>query len=197
MSTQLSPRSKRHRSRKAEFKHQLIVFRLRQEWFALPIQAAQKVIPLGDIYGGGAGAEMGLTLHHGREIPVLDIQQRIFGTGGGTASGTVSQPLLPPSKPSSPEPAEGMTDPLLPERFLLIVQTASETTIGFPLDSQPMLRRVSESAFAPLSAAYLNEGQLRCVRCLIISGPDEPPFFLLNLDQLLQVKPMLPEPRNP
>ena len=208
MSTQLSLRSQRHRSRKAEFKHQLIVFRLRQEWFALPIQAAQKVIQLGKIYGGGEGAEMGLTLYHDREIPVLDIQQRIFGTANGgaseTVSGTVSggvsatasQALLPPSNPAVPEQPGSTIDPALPQRFLLLVQTSTETTIGFPLDSQPILRRVPESAFAPLSAAYLSEGQLRCVRCLIIPTPDEPPFFLLNLDQLLQIKPMLPESRR-
>ena len=191
MSTQLSLRSQR-RSRKAEFKHQLIVFRLRQECFALPIQAAQKVIALGNIYGGGVGGEMGLTLYQGREIPVLDIQQRIFGT----ASPPAGQPLLPQSKASLPEPSADMTDPAVPQRFLLIVQMDAETTIGFPLDSQPMLRRVPESAFVPLSAAYLNEGQLRCVRCLIVSAPEEPPLFLLNLDQLLQTKPILPEARN-
>jgi chemotaxis signal transduction protein len=197
MSTQLSLTAQHRRSRKAEFKHQIIVFRLRQEWFALPIQTAQKVIPLGTVYGGGTGAEMGLTLYHDREIPVLDIQQRIFGT----TSETVSQALLPPSNTPSLKPATGLTatdhtDATPPQRFLLIVQTASETSIGFPLDSQPILRRVPESAFTPLSTAYLNEGQLRCVRCLIISAPEEPPFFLLNLDQLLQVKPLLPESRS-
>ena len=195
MSIPLSLRTQRARSRKPEFKHQIIVFRLRQEWFALPIQAAQKVIPLGTVYGGGTGAEMGLTLHHDREIPVLDIQQRIFGTSGTTSS-IANQPLLLPGDSAASEQAVSPTDPALPTRFLLIVQTGSDTSIGFPLDSQPMLRRVPESAFAPLSAAYLSEGQLRCVRCLIISAPEEPPFFLLNLDQLLQVKPLLPESRS-
>ena len=198
MSLQLSPKSQRLRSRKAEFTHQLIVFRVRQEWFALPIQVAQKVIPLGNLYGGGVGSDVSLTLYQNREIPVLDIQQRIFGTK--------SIPLLPsqaaasehPShsaKLSPPVPKGNSTAPL-PERFLLLIQSATDATIGFPIDAQPMLRRVTESAFVPLSETYLTGGRVRCVTCLIVPAPDQPPIFLLNLDQLLQAHPTLPKAGN-
>ncbi|MBC7971139.1 MAG: chemotaxis protein CheW [Verrucomicrobia bacterium] len=183
MSLQLSPRSQRLRSRKAEFTHQIIVFRLRQEWFALPIQAAQKVIPLGKVYGAGAGSAIGLTLYQDREIPLLDIQQRIFGTA--------TQALLT-GNPSPPKQNASHVDPFSLGRFLLLVQTITGATIGFPLDAQPMLRRVPESAFTPLSATYLAEGQLRCIKCLIIPAPEQPPIFLLNLDQLLQAQSALP-----
>lgn len=183
MSLQLSPRSQRLRSRKAEFTHQIIVFRLRQEWFALPIQAAQKVIPLGKVYGAGAGSAISLTLYQDREIPLLDIQQRIFGT--------VTQPSLP-GNPAPTKQHTSQVDPLQPERFLLLVQTVTGATIGFPLNAQPMLCRVPESAFTPLSATYLIQGQLRCVKCLIIPAPEQPPIFLLNLDQLLQAQFALP-----
>lgn len=186
---QLPLRSQRLQSRKVEITHQLIVFRLQQEWFALPVQAVQKVIPLGNVYGAGLDAAIGLTLYHDREISVLNIQQRIFRT--------VSQPLLPASldeasrlKPDSP------ADPLPLGRFLLIVETLTEAAIGFPLDAQPLLRRVPESAFMPLSDTYLTGGQLRCVKCLIVPASDQPPIFLLHLDQLLQAQPALPESQN-
>ncbi|XGW00237.1 MAG: hypothetical protein ACAF41_15030 [Leptolyngbya sp. BL-A-14] len=194
MSLQLSPKSQRLRSRKAEVTHQLIVFRVQQEWFALPIQVAQKVIPLGNLYGGGAGSDVSLTLYQDREIPVVDIQQRIFGTK--------PTPLLPgqaasehPSRsanPSSPVPKTSNT-PLLPDRFLLLIQSDTNATIGFPIDAQPMLRRVNEAAFVPLSETYLTGGQVRCVTCLVVPAPDQPPIFLLNLDQLLQAQPTLLE----
>lgn len=150
------------------------MFRLRQEWFALPIQVAQKVIPLGKLYGAGNGADVSLTLYHDREIPVLDIQQRIFGAA--------SQPLLP-GETSSLSTTSPLDPPSAP--FLLLVQPDAETTIGFPLEAPPMLRRVPESAFVPLSPTYLTGGQIRCVKCLIIPDSEQPPIFLLNLDQLL------------
>ena len=187
---QLPLRSQRLRSRKVEVTHQLIVFRLQQEWFALPVQAVQKVIPLGNVYGAGLDAAIGLTLYHDREISVLNIQQRIFRT--------VSQPLLPVSPDAAPrlKPETSQADPSLLGRFLLIVETLTEAAIGFPLDTQPLLRRVPESAFVPLSDTYLTGGQLRCVKCLIVPASDQPPIFLLHLDQLLQAQPALPKSQN-
>ena len=180
---QLSPRSQRLRSRKVEPTHQLIVFRLQQEQFALPIQAVQKVIPLGNVYGAGLDT-VGLTLYHDREISVLNIQQRIFRTVNQPlllADGSLDQAsLLKLEAPSS-------------GRFLLIIETLTEGAIGLPLYDQPMLRRVPESAFVPLSDAYLSGGHLRCVKCLIVLASDQPPIFLLHLDQLLQAQPALPE----
>ena len=185
---QLPLRSQRIRSRKVEVTHQIIVFRLQQEWFALPVQAVQKVIPLGNVYGAGLDAAIGLTLYHDREISVLNIQQRIFRT--------VSQPLLPVSLDEAPRPETSQADPSPAGRFLLIVETLTEVAIGFPLDAQPLLRRVPESAFVPLSDTYLTGGQLRCVKCLIVPASDQSPIFLLHLDQLLQAQPALPKSQN-
>jgi hypothetical protein len=58
--------------------------------------------------------------------------------------------------------------------------------IGVPFDSPPMLRRVPKSAFAPIPTVYLAQGTIRCVSALITVSESEPPFFLLNLEQLLQ-----------
>ncbi len=42
-------RSRRSSTRQTEITQQLIAFRLRQEWFALPIETVLKVVPMGSV----------------------------------------------------------------------------------------------------------------------------------------------------
>jgi chemotaxis signal transduction protein len=149
-------------NRRAEPLQKLIVFRIRQEWFAVPIQFAQKVIPLGLVYGAPQGG-ISLTRYQDQEIPVIDAEQRIFGQGGDSSA-----------------PAE--------QRHLMIVDDRQGSLIGIPLDSPPTLRRVTKTAFSPIPTVYLAEGWIRCVNALVTVSENEPPFFLLNLDQLLSTR---------
>ncbi|NEO34048.1 MAG: chemotaxis protein CheW [Symploca sp. SIO3C6] len=57
---------------------QLIVFNLCNQGLALPIRAAQKVIPMGEIYGTLQGTGFGLTLYQNQELLVIDAENRIF-----------------------------------------------------------------------------------------------------------------------
>jgi chemotaxis signal transduction protein len=163
--------SQRLANRRAEPLQKLIVFRIRREWFAVPIQLAHKVVPLGLVYGASEGG-ISLTRYLDQELPVIDVERRIFGHGVDLSS----QPLLPgDASRSAPEE----------QRHLMIVEY-QEGLIGIPLDSPPTLRRAPKSAFSPIPAVYLAEGHIRCVSALITISENEPPFFLLNLDQLLQ-----------
>ena len=72
------------------------------------------------------------------------------------------------------------------QRHLMIVEDIQGSLIGVPMDSPPTLRRVPKSAFSPIPAIYLAEGNIQCVSALITVSENEPPFFLLNLDQVLQ-----------
>lgn len=174
--------SRRKKRRIVEVTQQLIVFRLHNEGFALPIRAVQKVIPMGKIYGAPGGAGVSLTLYQDRELIVIDVERRIF-------KGRINQD----SKNNLLHQAEvAPTDPLPAQHYLLIVQSSAGLLVGLPIDQPPSLQRVPESAFAPLSASYISEGNLRCVSALIKRSNDELPLFLLNPDQLVQSEPALP-----
>jgi purine-binding chemotaxis protein CheW len=176
------------KARSSEPTQQLIVFRVLQEWFALPIRAAHKVIPIGPVYGNRQGG-VGLTRYQDQDVIVIDIQQRIFGEQ--------SQSLLPAATEVSPS-LPHKSDAIM-QRYLLLLQSPQGEFLGIPLDTFPCLRRVPESAFAPIPPIYLAEGRVRCVSALITAASDEPPAFLLNLSQLVDHPTGLPAapPPNP
>lgn len=167
--------------RKIQATQQLIVFRLRNEGFALPIRASLKVIPLGEVFGAPQTTGIGLTLYQDQELLVIDIGQRIF-------KGLLTQSALPTSEPSESPPLSDTIE----GSYLLIVQSSTRKLVGLPLLEPPTLQRVPESAFAPLTSDYLAYGTIQCVSALIIQGNEQPPLFLLNPDQLIQSQPALP-----
>lgn len=163
-----SPRkSRRLKSQPAAVTQQLITFKLRQEWFALPIKSVQKVLPMGKVYGDPKGTGVSLTIYQDKELLVVDVGHRIFG-----------------ENPSLNLPVTGGNTI---QRFLLIVQSSQGKLIGLPIDSLPALRRVSESAFTPLPDAYISEANIRCVSSLMLQIQESDcPCFLLNPDLLMQ-----------
>jgi chemotaxis signal transduction protein len=189
-----SPLATRRSNRpKSVATQQLIVFRLQNEGFALPIRVVQKVIPMGKTYGVPGRGGVSLTLYQDRELIVIDVGRRIFK--GRALHDSLKSNLLGDASLAPAEiPAEPSEHPLTNEvqRFLLIVQSSSGQLVGVPIEEPPSLQRVPESAFAPLSASYLSEGNLRCVSALIKPNNDEQPLFLLNPDQLVQSEPALP-----
>lgn len=165
--------SRRMALRHAENTQQLIVFRVLQAWFALPIQIAYKVISLERICRTPQHGGVGLTYYQHQEVLILDLQHRIFGEQ--------PSPLLPGSdQPSAEELPETYS------RHLLLIQTVQGDLIGLPLNVPPVLRRVPKSAFAPVSSDFLAQGNMRCVSALVVPSNDEPPIFLLNPHHLIQ-----------
>jgi len=174
--------SRRSTRRHAVRVQQLIVFRVRNEGFALPLKAVQKVIPMGKIYGAPQGAGVSLTLYQDQELIVIDVERRIFREAPNLDSS---------SRAIDKSCAFGMNDTNL-DGYLLIVQSSQEKQVGLPIEEPPSLQRVPESAFAPLTKDYLSEGNIRCVSALIKLNNDEQPLFLLNPDQLIQPQQALP-----
>jgi chemotaxis signal transduction protein len=171
--------SRRIANRRAEPLQKLIAFQIQQQWFALPIQLAQKVIPLGLVYGAPMGG-LSLTRYQNLEIPVIDAAVRVFGVADVKPLASQKDEASPRS--NHPSPPEDAAD----QRHLLIVLDAQAQPMGIPLDAPPSLRRAPRSAFAPVPAAYLATGNIRCVNALIHLAEDEPPLFLLDLGQLLE-----------
>lgn len=179
--------SRRSAARKAEPTQQLIVFHLRNEGFALPIRAVQKVIPMGSVYGSAQGTGVGLTLYQEQELLVINIEHRIFKTTFALDSASSADPIsVSPSSDILPLPGAAVG------RYLLLMQSSSRKLVGVPLVLPPVLMRVPESAFAPLTSDYMTYGHIRCVSAMIIQGKDTPPLFLLNPDQLVQPQQALP-----
>jgi len=178
-----SSRSRRLANRRAEATQKLIVFYIHQIGFTLPIQAAEKVILLGEVYGAPDGQGLTFTRYQDRQILVVDAKQRIFGVQEPEAKRIAQQSTIH-SPPSQPESSDFRS--IAPD-YLLIVQDPQGDSIGIPLDSQPSLRRVPLSAFKPIPSAYLANGKIRCISALVVIG-EEPPLFLLNLDQLLKMQ---------
>lgn len=177
--------SRRASNRKAEATQQLIVFRLYNEGFALPIRCVHKVIPMGNIYGGREGAfSVGLTLYQDQELLVIDGYHRIFRRAPSSEAPATDQAL--PHKGQEEQP--DMTS----AGFLLIVQSPQGKLVGLPIDSPPSLQRVPESAFTPLTSTYMAEGNIRCASALILQQNDEPPLFLLNPEKLVGPQQALP-----
>ncbi|HEY9644267.1 MAG TPA: chemotaxis protein CheW [Coleofasciculaceae cyanobacterium] len=187
--------SRRSVKRRAEATQKLIVFSIQQEWFTLPIQAAEKVIVLDQVYGSPDGQGLRFTHYQDQEILVIDAKQRIFGSQPpqlANQSSIASQasdanPQLLPGTSATGTSATGAPAPTTAEslNYLLIVRDAHGELMGLPLESQPTLRQVPISAFKPLPPAYLAEGKIRCISALVISTGAQPPLLLLNLDQLL------------
>lgn len=161
----------------AEATHQLLVFFLRKDWFALPLHVVQKVVQIEKVYGTVSTSKVGLALYQDQEIPVIDIEQRVYRE--------------PKSNFSEHDRHSAQTFFQAPQ-FLAIVLNHQGEMVGLPMEAPPTLRRIGESAFAPLPATYLSEGNLRCVGAIAVPAEDAAPIFLLNLNQLLQPLAKLP-----
>ncbi|MDJ0844514.1 chemotaxis protein CheW [Crocosphaera sp.] len=155
-------RSRTLRAKTKENTQQMITFLLGKEWFALPINKIQKVVPLGQIYGDPQGKGIGLTHYQGQELMVIDVARRIFGME------TLSVHL-----------DRDQT------RFLLIINVENEQMVGLPIDSPPSMLRVAKSAFIPLPDIYLTQDNIRCISSTFIQVNEQNSFFLLDVHQLI------------
>lgn len=171
-------------SRKPEATQQLIIFCIRQEWFALPIHFAQKVIPMNQVQGAIRGKEIGLAFYGDQELMVIDIERRIFRE-------PIDHQNLPDIEKSNSASQLSKDDS---QQHLLIVQNSQRELVGLILNDQPTLRRVPESTLTSVPDTYRTEGYIQCVGALVIPTQDQPPLFLLDLNQLIQLQsPLLPE----
>ncbi|WP_299490362.1 chemotaxis protein CheW [Acaryochloris sp. IP29b_bin.137] len=166
-----SVRSQRGANRNTEATEQLIAFKLRGEWFALPVAVVQKVIPMGKVHGDPNHTGISLTLHQGQEITVVDVGHRIFNEE--------AQFSLDHATPIQ-EPQKGQAL----QRCLVLVHTPEGGVVGVPIDSQPAIRRAGKSQFAPLPSSYLDRGNIHCVSSMIVDDGGLEPLFLLDPQQL-------------
>lgn len=154
------------RSRKTEVTEQLIAFRLRQEWFALPIASVHRVVTMGKVFGDPGQTGVGLTQYQDQELLVIDVGRRIFSEAADL--------IAVEAKPSE-------------QRCLMVVKNSEGELVGLPIDSQPEVRRAPKSQFMPLPSTYAARSKIRCLSSTMVQTGDNTPLFLLDPDQLSAV----------
>lgn len=159
MSLRLRSRRQRHQLQPTQ---QLIVFPLRQDWFALRLQAVQKVL-LGEPYAKLDRPTVQWFRYQDQEIPVLEGEQQLFGS-------CQHQPVAP--------------------RYILLIPIGIHL-MGLAIDRPPTLRRVPESAIGTLSPTDMNRHS-GYVSSIVIPTAEEPPLFLLEPARLRFQRPAQP-----
>lgn len=177
-------RSRRFAAVQTEKTEKMITFRLRQEWFALPILAVQKVIPLGKVYGDPQKTGVSITAYEAQEIIVIDVAKFIFKdlpeNNIMATSIDNEKDIIAPNISFFDEQRQ---------RYLVIINliNPTENLLGLPIDSQPVMRRISQSNFQTLPNAYLKQDNIKCVSEKLIELPEHPPIFLFNPQSLVQI----------
>ena len=176
-------RSRRLAAAKTEATIRLITFKLYQETFALPLASVYRVTTLDApgqrgqrLYGDPHGTGVSLTTFQGRELVVIDVGQRIFGTP--QLLHQQREAIAVPT--DQPEPKR-IADLI---RYLLILQPEPDRLVGLPIDSPPSIQSIQVAAFQPLPEIYRQHGNIHCVSSLSIESPDRPSIFLLDVTLL-------------
>ena len=171
-------RTRRLAAQQAVATQRMIIFQLRQETFAIPLDQVSKATTFDRLYGDANHAGVTLTTHQGRELLAIDVGAKIFGDPAT---------VLPPLK-SLPMATDNNVN------HLLIFQREDNQLIGLPIDSSPSIRSIAASAFRPLSNIDSQYSNLHCVRAISIDRPDAaaqqlpPPASILLLDTTLILK---------
>jgi purine-binding chemotaxis protein CheW len=168
-------------TRRKRLTQQLIVFRLRREQFALPIQFAYKVIPMVQTYGICQERGVSLARYQNHDILVIDVQRRIFID---SVESTHSFQLLSSNHSVSNASSSTLSNSAQPH--LLLTQTSQGELFGIPLEMPPSLQRFPNTAFTPVPDHFLSQGSIRCISALVIPSKNESPIFLLNPNLLIQ-----------
>jgi chemotaxis signal transduction protein len=151
------------RGRRAETTEQFIAFRLRQEWFGLPIESVHRVVTMGKVFGDPNQTGVGLTRYQDQELLVIDVSQRIFSETAGRSAATAEHDE---------------------QRSLIILRTSDGELVGLPIDSQPEVRRLSKSQFVPLPTTYAARSKIRCLSSMMVKTEDGASLFLLDPEQI-------------
>jgi chemotaxis signal transduction protein len=160
-------RSRRFATQNKASEEQTIAFRLHSEWFAVPILAIQKVVPLGKIYGDPQQTGISLTSYNEQELLVIDIDLCIFKRSRSDLTNQNNNES---------------------QRYLIVIETEDENIIGLPTDDTPVILRIDRASLKSLPEAYLKQGNIQCVCSQVIDTQDFPLVFLLDIKQLTQAQ---------
>lgn len=155
--------SRRTKTTQTLDRHQLLTFQIRNEWFALPLAALQRVVPMNRIHGQQGELGIGVARYEGQELLVIDVGSRLF-----------------PKSLAADRSTEHEF-----ERHMIILQAPSGDMIGLPIDSRPTLKRVPASSLTALPPSYTSLAHVQCVSGMVILEDQKQSYFLLDWERLV------------
>lgn len=163
------------RKRSQEPPLRLLAFQLRQQWFCLPLTITRRVLTQ-EIAADGKDVE--LIQFQNEPILVLNAANLVYGTNMPQLTG--QDIPSPPAKLAAPAQ----------EQNIVVLDLSRGHSLGLKVDSPPVLKRVRQSALAPVPSVYISVHQLRGVTHVV--NPDDQatngnsqPMFLIAIESLL------------
>ena len=153
--------SRRLADRKPPATKQIITFKIGQEWLAVSTDVAQKVTPIQAIYKDQESLHLP-TSYEGKDLHFFNLENYLVE-----------------------EKSNQELD--MKKGYLILFETPQKTLIAIPIHIAPVLRRISESAFVPLSLLRTLPKNIRTISRFAIRIEDEPLIFLLDYEYLTQI----------
>lgn len=153
--------SRRLANRKPPATKQIITFKISQEWLAVSTETAQKVAPMQAIYKDQESLYLP-TSYEGKDLHFFNLENHL-----------------------TEEKSNQELD--IKKGYLILFETPQKTLIAIPVRIAPVLRRISESALAPISLIRTIPKNIRTISRFAIRLEDEPLVFLLDYEYLMQI----------
>ncbi|MGA7955381.1 MAG: hypothetical protein WCA07_17865 [Gloeobacterales cyanobacterium] len=153
--------SRRLADRKPPATKQVITFSLGQEWLAVSTDIAQKVAPIKAIFKDQESL-YSATAYEGKDLQFFNLENYL-------TEGKNNQELD------------------MEKGYLILFETPQKALIAIPIHVAPVLRRIRESAFIPISLIPTAPQKVATISRFAIRVEDEPPIFLLDYEYITQV----------
>ena len=153
--------SRRLADRKPPATKQVITFNLDQDWLAVSTDIAQKVAPIQAIYKDQESLYLP-TFYAGKALQFFNLENYL-------TEGKSNQELD------------------IKKGYLILFETPQKTLIAIPIHIAPVLRRIHESAFVPISLIPTLPQKVHTISRFAIRTEDEPLIFLLDYEYLTQI----------
>jgi|GEM_PF-3258583 len=153
--------SRRLADRKTPMTKQVITFRLGQEWLAVSTETAQKITPIRAIFKDQESLYVP-TFYEGKDLHFFNLENYL-------TEGKSTQELD------------------IEKGYLIFFETPQKTLVAIPIHITPVLRRISESAFVPISLIPTVPQKVHTISRFAIRVEDEPFIFLLDYEYLTQI----------
>lgn len=171
-------RSRRSARRNNKTEQPIIAFQLDREWFALPILAIQKVVPVSQINCITRESQNNLYQYKNQELLIINIEQHIFNNSSPSKSSlTTDSSLLESPESTSPDSFS----------YVAILQQETEILAGLPLNSQPVIYKISPTDFQAIISTEIGGYDGQYIESKVTNIDEIPRLFILNLQQLRQL----------